>query len=431
MEVEERGVVDGIVACPGCGEVNDLATERLAVLQQDVENLERELRSKRARIKHLQADQAAVIKAHPLYQDAQDVLEHWREKCMPGARDLNGPRLKNTIGMLALKPKPYTVEELKRCADGYALKPYVVNGRRSASGSHDDWYADAELIYRDDKHVQAGLQLKAAHEAMQQALSEPEQATPASAPLVTAQTPYGARIARYANSLGFAVFPCAPNQKVPATRNGFQDATKDQERIMRCWNTRPDLNVGVATGAVSGIVVIDVDDYKGGGDSLADLESRYGKFPKTLSATTPRGGQHFYFRHPGAHTPNAVEIVDGIDVRGDGGYVLVPPSVVDGKPYEWDERTCIADMPDWLVRGLSNRRSEARSATYWIDLAQGVAAGQRNIRMTELVGKMVGHGLADDLVATLAMAVNEKFKPPLDQKELSTIVRSIIGRHKR
>jgi predicted Rdx family selenoprotein len=419
-----------VVFCPECGAVLAAFQELLDAKSEAIADLHQQNIGLLAKVSRLRGEQLDKRKSDPRFEDAQAILELWRELLSPKARDLNGKRLENVLARLKKTPHSkdgYVVEELMWSIRGYALKPYVVNGRRTATGTADDWHADAELIFRDAGKVDQGIRWWKAHQAMEETLSSVP--APPAQPHVTADA-FSERIAQYASVLGFAVFPCQTGAKTPATPHGFQDATKDLDRIRRCWTRRPDLNVAIATGAVSGIVVLDIDDYKGGGDSLIELEKRYGALPVTMSATTPRGGQHYYFRHPGQFVPNAVDLVPGIDVRGDGGYVLLPPSIVDGKPYEWDDRQAVAALPEWLMQGMTKARHNARRPEYWIKLAEGVTAGERNQKMTEIVGLMAGAGLPDDLVAVLALAVNKRFKPPMADREVATVVRSITTRHR-
>jgi hypothetical protein len=133
---------------------------------------------------------------------------------------------------------------------------------------------------------------------------------------------------------GWHVFPCRPGAKLPATSHGFHDATDDPDRLLDWWDAVPTYNVAVATGAVSGLVVLDVDP--GGLDPLAAVQAEHGPLPRTLSTVTPRGGFHGFYRHPGRPVPcSASKLGPNLDVRADGGYVLVPPSIVDGHPYRW------------------------------------------------------------------------------------------------
>ena len=152
------------------------------------------------------------------------------------------------------------------------------------------------------------------------------------------------------------LFPLKPRSKEPATRHGFRDATTDTASIKQCWSKHPDFNVGIATGAVCGIFVIDIDPRHGGDETLADLESEHGKLPDTVEALTGGGGRHIYFKHPGGRVPcGEGKLGAGVDVKGDGGYVVAPPSVhPNGKAYEWELSSVpgeveVAEAPQWLV----------------------------------------------------------------------------------
>jgi len=170
---------------------------------------------------------------------------------------------------------------------------------------------------------------------------------------------------------GWAVFPvhgilehsctcrrgCADPGKHPMVARGFHAASRDPQRILRWWDRWPSANIGVATGAASGIVVLDVDPRSGGECSLEALTARRGPIPETLSARTGGGGWHLFFAHPGGQIPNTAgrlpghtASAPGLDVRGDGGYIIVPPSVhASGTPYRWvDADQSPAPAPPWL-----------------------------------------------------------------------------------
>jgi hypothetical protein len=151
--------------------------------------------------------------------------------------------------------------------------------------------------------------------------------------------------------LGWYVF--ATRAKKPLTPNGFKDATSDRAIITAMWRRWPDAVPAVATGAVSGIVVgdIDIDHEKGinGLNALDDLGVV--THPATRTAHTTRGGLHLFFQHPGYDVPcSAGKIGLGIDVRGDGGYVCLP-GANDGR--FWDPvlglDTPLLLMPDWMI----------------------------------------------------------------------------------
>jgi hypothetical protein len=138
-------------------------------------------------------------------------------------------------------------------------------------------------------------------------------------------------------SWGFYVFPLKPRSKEPYPgTHGFKDATRDPARITDTFTQLPDSNVGIATGALSGIWVLDVDAKSGGIESLRDLCNENGNLPLAPVVHTPTGGLHIYFRHrPGIKSK--ANIARGLDVRADGGYIVAPPSVhPKGGAYSWD-----------------------------------------------------------------------------------------------
>ena len=154
---------------------------------------------------------------------------------------------------------------------------------------------------------------------------------------------------------GFAVFPCVPRGKVPATRHGCRDATKDLAQITAWWRENPNYNVAVATGPVSKVFVLDVDGLDAEA-SLRKLEEQHGALPETMESITPRG-RHIFFRcENGAVRNSAGAIAPGLDIRGDGGYVVLPPSIhPSGRPYVWsvDSGDHFAEAPAWLTNSLS------------------------------------------------------------------------------
>jgi hypothetical protein len=141
------------------------------------------------------------------------------------------------------------------------------------------------------------------------------------------------------------------------------------------WANGIEHNIGIVTGSTSNLVVIDVDE--GGEETLAQLQQENGALPSTAEVRTKRG-RHLYFKHPGIKIRNDVKkrLGPGLDVRGDGGFVVAAPSLhVSGARYEWVEGAApwerqLADMPDWLLARL-REPERAVSSNQPIPLANG------------------------------------------------------------
>lgn len=149
--------------------------------------------------------------------------------------------------------------------------------------------------------------------------------------------------------------------KTPLTDNGFKAATKFRHIVERWWTDNPDAMIGVPTGERIGAWVLDIDPRHDGNDTLAALEQEYGELPSTRTATTASGGRHFYFSHvPGVR--NRGNLGPGIDVRGDGGYVIAPGSVTAaGGRYEWVNDLDPQPAPAWLLDLVVRKPAPATS----------------------------------------------------------------------
>jgi hypothetical protein len=172
---------------------------------------------------------------------------------------------------------------------------------------------------------------------------------------------------------GWRVFPAPPGEKKSRKSAAFSSgqrwgATNDAAQIKRDWARWPDANIGIATGPESGFWVVEADTLEGhavdGVASLKQLEVEPGALPETLMAESPSGSQHRYFKWPADVTVrnSASKIAPGVDVRGDGGMVIAPPSVKPGKgAYRWLNAHDIADAPRWLIE-LASGTDDTRQA---------------------------------------------------------------------
>lgn len=110
----------------------------------------------------------------------------------------------------------------------------------------------------------------------------------------------------------------------------YQQEIASEEQVRQWWGQWPLANVGIATGRVSGIVVVDIDPAHGGDASLLDIDT------KTVTCLTGGGGEHYYYAHPGGTVGNRAGVIAGVDLRGDGGYVVAPPSNHSLGTYRWE-----------------------------------------------------------------------------------------------
>lgn len=228
---------------------------------------------------------------------------------------------------------------------------------------------------------------------------------------------------------GIPVFPCRQD-KTPHTRRGFLDASTSRAQIRKWWAQWPDALVGMPTGQTSGIVVLDSDvrpEYDGN-DALHQLRHKYGQWPDTPVTLTPGGGMHYAFKWPGFEVRNsASKVGQGLDIRGDGGYVIAAGSrLADGRSYELEASSpeALAEMPAWLLRliGGSPGPQKPQEATK----ADEVPQGRRNEYLASYCGTLAHAGLSVEQVRVAVQAENERAcSPPLAVQELErTVIRS-------
>jgi hypothetical protein len=180
------------------------------------------------------------------------------------------------------------------------------------------------------------------------------------------------------------VFPCEPCGKTPAVRRGFHSATTNPETIRRHWRIA-DRNIGIPTGSVSGFWVLDIDVEKDGEASIRALEAKHGRLPRTREVLTGGDGRHLWWKYTGPTQSTTGRIAPGIDTRGDGGYVICPPSIhPSGRVYAWsvDSYDQLATAPDWLMR-LARK---SPGPTISERALEAIRAPQRSQRATDAYG---------------------------------------------
>lgn len=236
---------------------------------------------------------------------------------------------------------------------------------------------------------------------------------------------------------GFAVLPVRQSDKTPYNLHGVSEASKDPEQIRRWWDMFPTANVAIAMGRVSGnIVTVDVDikpdEGKHGDVELRKWEAQHGDFPNTVVQVTGSGGLHYIFHLDGVEQyKNTMNALPAIDIRGDGAYVVVSPSVYeDGRKYRWyndisildDE---IAEANQSVVDLLALNKRDMRQHTH----AQkrdviDVAKGSRNQTIFNYASSQVGQGVPFEIALNSAMMLNNGWSDPLDDIEVMKTVKS-------
>jgi hypothetical protein len=271
---------------------------------------------------------------------------------------------------------------------------------------------------------------------------------------------FGIAALEYAK-LGWSVFPCCPIRnsctgcgwadckspgKHPLISGGFKNATRDLEQINEWWTRWPDANIGIATGTASGFFALDLDGEPAFRE-LEKLQAQFGKLPKTMTVKTCKG-VHQYYCSVKDTTIRSRGRIDNlpIDVRGEGGYVVGPPSNhKSGSQYSWihsPQETPLAGAPaglvDWLtkaneptMKAINADPNSFTAMTNVPDLSNhpGVSDGARHNVALQLVGRELGRGIAPLEVFRLAWEVwNPKNNPPMDHCELFQIVSDLSNK---
>lgn len=242
--------------------------------------------------------------------------------------------------------------------------------------------------------------------------------------LLTAALAYAAR--------GWFVFPLRPRAKEPLTPTGYLDASTDPAAIAAWWQRWPTANIGLAPGR-SDLLILDIDGPVGeaSATTLGLLRE------PTLVCTTGRvdGGRHLYFKHPGFLVSNK-DLADKLNVRGDMGYVVLPPSIhPTGVLYRWagklNELRALPAAVAAQLKQLQQSSAPSLALTKASDIPSQVqiAEGGRNNMLTAYAGRLFAKGLQPTEVYDLLLALNaQRCVPPLPVQEILGIIRSIGGK---
>lgn len=211
----------------------------------------------------------------------------------------------------------------------------------------------------------------------------------------------------YVTTMKWAVFPAPPGEKKSYLSAEHSDgrrwgATHNLDEARRIFDKYTDANIGIPTGAISNVFVVEADTLDGhavdGIASLAALQVAHGVFPPTLQAESPSGSVHYYFLHPGFDVKSSASaLAPGVDVRGDRGMVIAPPSVRLGRgAYRWLNGLAPATAPAWLLAMVASTKKtvvmgEAKDAPLGLRPTEGTQAAQvLKLACDSVVGAEIG-----------------------------------------
>lgn len=222
---------------------------------------------------------------------------------------------------------------------------------------------------------------------------------------------------------GFRVFPVKLDKK-PFTKHGLKDATQSEEMVIQWWEKWPNAGIALVT---DGFIVLDFDKKSGGHESKAAIEKKYGPIPSTRTHRTGGGGLHYLYRNTSdLDIRNTVNLggYKGVDLRANGGYIVAPPSKHEsGTRYEVLDDSDISQVPDWLLGLVSSKKPP--QIEVGTDEHQ-IKEGRRNDHLTRKAGAMRRAGFSQNSIEAALLKENEeKCKPPLDEKEVQAIAKSI------
>ncbi|HUZ47307.1 MAG TPA: bifunctional DNA primase/polymerase [Terriglobia bacterium] len=237
-----------------------------------------------------------------------------------------------------------------------------------------------------------------------------------------ALSPLGQAALAYARK-GWPVFPCEPRGKKPLCEHGLKDSTTEEEVIRAWWTRWAEANIGHPTGDG---VVLDIDGAEGE-QALAALEAKHGKLPLTLVSKTGKG-RHLYFTPNGTPIRNSTgKLGPHLDIRGAGGYVILPPSVhASGSVYQWVNKAKRATLPGWIAALLSEPTQPQQSTP----AAGKIPPGQRHAHLIKIAGSLRTKDVSEQAVLAACLAENSaRCEPPKPENEVRALVADIFRRY--
>lgn len=256
----------------------------------------------------------------------------------------------------------------------------------------------------------------------------------------------------YAEEMGWSVIPIIPGQKRPMVKwEPYQKQKASREQIIQWWKNEPRANIGIVTGEISGIFVVDIDSEEGQ-QNIDEL------IPDSIivpTATTPRGGKHLYFKYPqGSNITIGAGKIPGSDFRGEGGYAVAPPSINGtGKPYKWIIRPdlanlSVADLPILYINklllnnninnkllnnniygGVTGNQNPASELLHSVTF--NLNKGHRDETLFHVANCLIKGGASKADAASVLKILAKSCNPPFPTNEIVTKCNSAVDRAER
>jgi hypothetical protein len=242
----------------------------------------------------------------------------------------------------------------------------------------------------------------------------------------------------YREKMNFSVIPIKPGDKRPLIPwQKYQNERADRDQISQWWTEHPDANIGIVTGQISNLNVIDIDSD----DGRKNIDPYIPDSFLAPTVFTPRGGEHHYCTHHDGMT-NKAGLIPGTDFRGEGGYVVAPPSANgNGKQYSWSKElnlrdTSIPPLPLAYINKIActigdNVRSEKNQQLQTLQTLQFLQKGTRDNDLFHVLNCLAKGGFEKQLAYKIAETLANSCIPPFSQKEAHDKVESAYGRSEK
>ena len=224
------------------------------------------------------------------------------------------------------------------------------------------------------------------------------------------------------SSTGIPIFPVKADKK-PHIKSWQNKASADQAKVKKWWRRWPEANLAIPTGHQSGLVAVDVDVKNGvnGFESLSSIEARFGK-QGTRRIETPSGGIHLIYS-TNQKVKNKVGILDGIDIRGDGGYIVAQGSVINGLAYKVIHDVPPEEMTMEMVIWINDTQNTKLTSNI------GVAKGERNTAIFKLAASYRGQDLDMKSALKACKHIAQSCIPTLEEAEVIATVENVYQRY--